>query len=113
MLPAFCSETVIVLRAPLAEGRGTATRDWAAAESREVNGCMVAFGPTSTAFDSDRELPVSEGATLYAPPGTDLREGDRVECRLGAFEVDGAPQEFSVPGVAIGHVRAGLARWEG
>lgn len=113
MLPGFCSETVRVSRAPLVDTRGAATRDWASAEAHEVPGCMVSHGSTATDFESDRELAVSRTAVLYAPPGSDIAEGDRVECRLGSFVVDGAPQAYDVPGSTIGHLRVQLSGWEG
>ena len=112
MLPSFCREVVTVSRAPLAAMRGTYERDWSRASSHEVAGCSVQ--PSQTSGDSSEPRPgVSLSATLYAPPGADLRAHDRVTCSLGRFRVVGMPMAVASPTGALSHVRAQLSREEG
>ena len=111
-LPSFCTETVAVARAPLADARGTAERDWSRAESHYVTGCSVQFGSTSTARGEPRDA-VSSAATLYAPPGADVRAGDRIRSSMGAFSVEGEPMPRVSPTGAVSHVECQLSRWEG
>lgn len=111
-LPSFCRETVRVLRAPLVDRRGTKVRDWAAAEEREIAGCSVQFGSTSTDRGEPREA-LSSSATLYAPPGADVEAGDRVSCAFGEFWVEGRPMPRVSPTGAASHVECALSRWEG
>lgn len=111
-LPSFCTEAVTVLRAPLVAQRGASVRDWASAEGHEVAGCSVQ--PTSTATDrTDPRDSVSLGATLYAPPGSDIEAGDRVSCSLGSFAVEGRPMPRTSPTGAVSHVEVALSLWEG
>lgn len=112
-LPSFCSDSVTVVRAPLRESRGTSTRDWSSATRKEIEGCSVQFGSTSTGRADERELAVSDAATLFAPPGADIEPGDRIECAFGAFEVDGSPMPRTSPTGAASHVECSLSRWRG
>ena len=112
MLPSFCRETVDVLPAPLASARGTEERDWSLSEAHEVAGCSVQFDSTAT-DRSDARASISDTATLYAPPGADVAEGDRIACGFGTFEVDGTPMPRRSPTGAASHVECRLARWKG
>lgn len=112
VLPAFCRETVTVLRAPLRVARGTSERDWAAAASHGVAGCSVQPDATSQATSEPRPG-VSLTATLYAPPGADLAAHDRIMCSLGEFRVVGAPMAVASPTGALSHVRVTLEAREG
>lgn len=112
MLPSFCTETVSVVRAPLVSVRGTEERDWSASEAHEVAGCSVQFDSTAT-DRSDARASVSDAATLYAPPGADVAEGDRIRCDLGTFEVNGTPMPRRSPTGAVSHVECQLTRWKG
>ena len=111
-LPSFCRETVAVLRAPLVDSRGTVERDWARAASHVVRGCSAQPSSTSTGRGEPRSA-VSEDAVLFAPPGSDVMEGDRVTCRLGTFVVDGEPMAWESPTGAVSHLRAALRSWRG
>ena len=111
-LPSFCCETVEVLRAPLASSRGTSERDWSAAEPHEVAGCCAQYASTSSDRGEPRDA-TSDSATLYAPPGSDVREGDRVSCSLGTFAVEGTPMPLVSPTGAVSHLEVSLARWRG
>lgn len=111
-LPSFCSETVSVLRAPLSDVRGTKERDWSRASAHGVEGCSVQ--PASTSTDrGDARMSASESVTVYAPPGADIEEGDRIVCRLGEFAVDGIPQRWESPTGAVSHTVVQASRWRG
>lgn len=112
MLPSFCRETVTVRRAPMVAARGTGERDWSAAESHYVTGCSVQPSSTSTEAGEPRYA-ASDSYALFAPPGSDIRRGDRIECVAGSFDVDGNPMAFESPSGAVSHVRCQLSRWEG
>lgn len=111
-LPSFCRETVEVLRALPVASRGAQERDWLQATSHDVAGCSVQFGSTSTDRGEPREA-VSSSAVLYAPPGADVKAGDRVSCAYGEFSVEGEPMPRVSPTGAVSHVECSLARWEG
>ena len=111
-LPSFCRDTVEVLRAPLVASRGTQERDWSQAVAHDVVGCSVQFGSTSTDRGEPRDA-VSSSAVLYAPPGADVKAGDRVSCAHGEFSVEGEPMPRVSPTGAVSHVECSLARWEG
>lgn len=111
-LPSFCRETVTVIRAPFSGVRGTSERDWSAAASHEVARCCVQPSSTSTDRGEPRES-VSDAATLYTPPGSDVAAGDRVTCSLGTFSVEGSPMPRESPTGAVSHVEVQLSRWRG
>lgn len=111
-LPSFCREAVTVLRAPLVDQRGTKVRDWSQAKSHYVNGCSVQFASTMSNRSEPREA-VSDTATLFAPPGADVKAGDRLSTSMGEFVVEGHPMPRVSPTGAVSHVECSLAWWEG
>lgn len=111
-LPSFCRETVTVLRAPLVDQRGTKVRDWSQAVEHYVTGCSVQFASTMTNRGEPREA-VSDTATLFAPPGADIKAGDRLSTSMGEFAVEGHPMPRVSPTGAVSHVECSLAWWGG
>lgn len=112
MLPSFCRQTVTRLRAPYIEQRGTKVRDWSNPDQLEVTGCSVQGTTGSTTWTDDRH-PVTAGATLYAPPGADIVDGDRIVYNGTTYAVDGAPVEWQSPTGMVDHVTANLTTWRG
>lgn len=112
MLPSFCRDVVTVIRAPLVDRRGTQVRDWANATSIEIGGCSVQPSQSTRDFDG-RTLSVSEEWALYAPPGADIRAGDRVSWRGVDYEINGAPMPWESPTGRISHIWARLSEWSG
>ena len=112
MLPSWCSETVTVLRAPIATRGGRSERDWSQAAQHAVAGCSVQPGGTSTGFGTVDAVSTAD-ATLYAPPGADVDEGDRVVAASGTYVVDGIPYAWNSPTGRVSHVQARLRKWEG
>lgn len=112
MLPSFCTDEVAVIRAAVAESRGTRTLDWANATEHVLAGCSVQPGSTVRTMD-DRALAVANGATLYAPQGADIQAGDRVRFGNITYETDGAPMEHRSPTGRVSHIEVPLREWEG
>ena len=112
MLPSWCNDSVDVWRAPTVAVRGTEERDWANAVKHTITGCSVQPSTTSTGWNDPREA-LASSWTLYAPPGADVRAGDRVDFDGASFRVDGRPMAWRSPTGAVSHVVAYLAEWEG
>ena len=112
MLPSFCKDSVTVKRGTLVESRGTKVIDWSKPTSSTVSGCSVQPNTTTRDFDG-RTTQVTEGWTLYAPPGSDIKAGDRVEWNSVEFEIDGAPMPWTSPTGRVSHMWARLVEWQG
>lgn len=110
MLPTFATDTVTVLRAPLAESRGAQVPDWSRASSHEVAGCLVTAGSSTETLD--RREAVETTLSCLMPLGADVRAGDRVEWDGRAWQVDGEPEVWRLP-AGGGHVRCRLTAWRG
>lgn len=113
VLPSFCNQTVFVVRPALTERRGTLVPDWERASRRELHGCSLQPAATATGTGEARVNAVGSSAVLYAPPGSDIRAGDRVECEGTAWSVDGQPFERTSPTGRASHVRVLLSEWNG
>lgn len=112
MLPSWCDQTVTVWRAPLEDSRGTKVRDWSQATSHAITGCSVQEAATSADFAEVRQA-VTYDATLYAPTGADIDEGDRIEHGGRMFAIDGIPYDWPSPTGRVAHRQARLKTWSG
>lgn len=112
MLPSFCAETVTRLRPTLVDKRGTRVLDWSSPDELPIGGCSVQ--PSASSRDLDgRTIQVTEDWTLYAPPGSDIEAGDRIQWEDLTFELDGAPMPWKSPTGRVSHVWARLKEWSG
>lgn len=112
MLPSFCRDSVTVHRAARTESRGSTILDWSDETAHTIARCSVQ--PGSTVRDMNgRALAVTDGATLYAPAGADIEEGDRVEFDGVTYEVDGAPRSYRSATGRVSHVEVSLKDWRG
>lgn len=116
MLPSWCQDAVSVVRPAQREQRGTVVPDWANAQTHALAGCSVQLPTTSMTLDG-REQTAMRG-TLYAPPASDVRAGDRIVWTdpMGiehSFLVDGEPMPWTSPTGRVTHVQARLAEWRG
>lgn len=111
MLPSWCDETITVKRPALVDSRGTKVKDWTNATTRTVAGCSVQAGETS--MDLDGRTETTLGGAVYAPPGADIKAGDRIIAAAGTFEVSGEPMPWKSPTGRVSHVRANIQRWRG
>lgn len=112
MLPSFCNDDVVRIRAAQVNQRGTIVLDWSDVQQVTISGCSVQPSSTSRDFDG-RTTQVTDRWDLYAPPGSDLRAGDRIVWNGIAFEIDGAPMPWKSPTGSVSHVLAHLVEWSG
>lgn len=112
MLPSFCKDSVTVKRAQETDKRGTKVLDWSNPTSSTLTGCSVQPNSSTRDFDG-REIQVTEDWTLYAPPGSDIKAGDRIEWNSLTFEINGAPMPWTSPTGRVSHIWARLAEWRG
>lgn len=111
MLPSFATETVQRIRPAQAESRGTTYRDWANAQTVSVPGCLTQ--PEATSSDYEERQQAQRTWTLWAPPGADIRKGDRIATTAGTFEVIGFPQEWKSPRGTVDHLTCRMQEFEG
>lgn len=78
-------------------------------EETVIAGCS--FQPLGGVESTDRGESVTESATLFAPPGTDLAATDRVRFGAAVYVVNGPPKVWTVPGME--HTEAELKLTEG
>ena len=112
MLPRWCEETVIRIRPGIITSRGSAIPDWNNADSLEITGCSVQ--PASTGLSQDgRVLGLSEGLTVYLPPGSDVKAGDRIEYDGDVYTINGKPKAWRGATGRVSHVQLNVERWQG
>lgn len=91
------TETVTVIRPP---GKDTFGDPLPGAQPEfDVEGCL--FAPGSSSEYQLNANQVVTGGTVYAPPGTNVRETDRLRVRGDVYEVDGKPGVWGGVGVEI------------
>ena len=111
-LPSWASDSITVLRPKKVNSRGSLIDDWTQATSSTVNGCSVQPASTSLSMDG-RVLGISDGWTAYLPPGSDVKEGDRIIFNSETFVIDGAPRAWTSPTGAVSAIQLNLKRWSG
>ena len=112
MLPSWCQDSVTVKRAPLVTTGHRSERDWAHATTHTIAGCSVQLAGTSTGFGTVDAVSTAD-ATLYAPVGANLAEGDRVSFGGATYVIDGIPYAWTSPTGRVSHVQARLRKWAG
>ena len=112
MLPSWCQDSVTVLRARQRTIGTRTERDWANAQSHVIAGCSVQPAGTSTGFGTVDAVSTAD-ATLYAPHGADISEGDRVQHGGATYVVDGIPYAWTSPTGRVSHLQARLRKWAG
>lgn len=111
MLPSWCTDTVTIIRPSGTTQRGTTVPDWTNARRTLVPGCSLQEDATSE--DRDGRTATMLGCTLFLPPGTDIRAGDRVGFGGTTYVVQGEPKVRRSPTGSVSHVQAQLAVWRG
>ena len=112
MLPSFCAETVTRIRPGKKSLRGSTVPDWDNVTTAGIPGCSVQ--PAASLVSQDgRVLGVSDSFTLYAPPGSDIEAGDRVEWDGTAYLVVSAPHAWTSPTGRVSHLQCAIERWAG
>lgn len=112
MLPSWVSQTVTIIRPGTKIERGSTIPDWNNTWETDVSGCSIQ--PAATGLSQDgRVLGILDGMTAYLPPGTDVREGDRVVYEGITYEINGSPRAWNSATGRASHVQANLRRWDG
>lgn len=112
MLPTWCTQTVTRLRPGTAVSRGSEVFDWSDPDELAISGCSVQ--PASTGLSQDgRVLGISEGLTVYLPPGADIRAGDRVVIDGRTYVINGEPKAWKSATGRVSHVQINVERWAG
>ncbi len=91
-------ETVTVIRPPALDAFG----DPAAGDDAEfdVSGCLFAPGSSNEMGVGTQQ--VDTDATVYGPPGMDVRPTDRIRIRGDVYSVVGDPQDWGSAGIVVG-----------
>lgn len=111
-LPSWASDSIVLLRPKTTTSRGSTIFDWTKPTETTVNGCSMQPASTSLSLDG-RVLGITDGWTAYLPPGTDVKDGDRVKFNNETFEIDGAPRVWTSPTGAVSAIQLNLKRWSG
>lgn len=111
MLPTTARQTVVRLRPTIKSVRGSDVLDWSNPDTLVVKGCSVQPGTTELSQDG-RVLGVLDGAMCYMPPGTDVKEGDRIQYDGRTYTIDGVPKKWT-GAVNLSHIQLTLRRWAG
>lgn len=117
MLPSWCKDAVMVLRAPLiTTQRGTEVQDWSHPQRIPIEGCSVqpanSAANTRTAFDDIRQN-TTINAVLYASPDADIQAHDRVVANGVTYTLDGEPLLLRSPTGRVNHKVCNLIEWSG
>lgn len=111
-LPSWAKVTVTRLRAGTIDRRGSTEQDWSHPSELDIPGCSVQ--PASTSLSQDgRVLAISEGETLYMPPGSDVKAGDRIRWDGNVYTITGKPRAWTSPTGLVSNLQAPLERWTG
>ena len=111
-LPGWASQTVTIIHPGVKTSRGSEIKDWDNVTTAVVSKCSVQ--PASTSLTQDgRVQGIYDGATAYLPPGTDIREGDRVVYNGLTYVVDGTPRAWRSATGLTSNVQVNLKRWSG
>lgn len=111
MLPAFATDTIVVLRASgaIGDAHGQNLPDWATAGGTTVAGCSVQPGATDEIL-AGRDT-VTIDYTAYVPPDTDVKATDRVVFGADTFTVVGEPLRWRSPSGRLDHTVVPLRRF--
>ena len=113
MLPSFCNQQVLRIRAGTKTSRGSTIPDWSDDKVSKlvIKGCSVQPASTSLSMDG-RVLGISEGMTAYLPEGADVKAGDHIVFNGDTFEINGDPKVWDAP-FTRSSIQLNLIRWEG
>lgn len=111
-LPTWANQSITRLRPGETESRGSTVFDWTAPDELVISGCSVQ--PAATGLSQDgRVLGISEGLTVYCPPGSDVRAGDRIVFEDDTYTINGKPKVWASPTGRVSHVQLNIERWSG
>ena len=77
MLPSWANDEVTRIRPGTKESRGSTIPDWSQPNVLKISGCSVQPAQTTLSQDG-RVLGLTEGYTVFFPPGSDVKAGDKL-----------------------------------
>jgi hypothetical protein len=111
-LPTWASQSVTRLRPSVKLSRGSTVPDWSNPSELVISGCSIQ--PASTGLSQDgRVLGISEGYTVYLPPGSDVKAGDRISFGGNVYTINGEPKTWEGATGRVSHVQINVERWAG
>ena len=113
-LPSFCTQSITRIRPGTKTLRGSEVFDWTAtaASTATIDGCSVQPAGTSLSEDG-RVLAITDGLTVYAPAGSDIQAGDRIQYAGETYTINGAPRIWPSASGGLDHIQLNLERWSG
>ena len=114
MLPSFCKQSVTRIRPGTTEFRGSDIPSWAPDKVSEliITGCSMQ--PASTMLSEDgRVLGITDLYTLFAPPDSDIRAGDRIRFNDKVYTIDGDVRVQPSASGRLDHLNITLKRYQG
>ena len=112
MLASFTRQTITVKRPSMAVSRGSKVADWTDPTTITVGGCSVQPLDEQTEREG-RAANEQVRARLIAPPGADIRMGDRVEALGETWEVESCPPAWPAAVGTLAHRDVTLRLWRG
>lgn len=110
-LPSWANDSVDVLRGVEVVERGTKRTRWDSPAVHTVAGCSVQ--PQAGAEVLGGREAIATMWVLFAPPGTDLKDSDRVRYAGDVYTIVGSVQRFASPSGRLDYVQAVLEHWKG
>lgn len=111
-LPSWASQSITRVRPGTTTSRGSTIYDWTNTQTVVISGCSVQ--PASTGLSQDgRVLGISEGLTIYLPPGSDVQEGDRIIYEGKIYTITGMPKSWQSPTGLVSNMQINVERWKG
>lgn len=111
-LPSWAKQSITRVRPGTTTSRGSTVPDWNNTETAVISGCSVQ--PASTGLSQDgRVLGISEGLTIYLPPGSDVQEGDRIVYEGKLYTINGEPKVWQSPTGLVSNMQINVERWSG
>ena len=111
-IPSWCDQEVTILRPGTTTSRGSTVYDWSSPQSWVVDLCSLQTSCTGLSQDG-RVLGISEGFTVYLPPGTDVEAGDRVVFEGETYTIIGKPKPWKSATGRVSHIQLSIERWSG
>ena len=112
MLPSWANDEVTRIRPGTKESRGSTIPDWSQPNVLKISGCSVQPAQTTLSQDG-RVLGLTEGYTVFFPPGSDVKAGDKLTWNGQDFQISGEPRQWNSPTGRVSSLQAAIERWAG
>lgn len=112
MLPSFCRDSIIRVRAGVKESRGSKIPDWESATRIVINNCSVQPATSSISMDG-RVLGLIDSYNVFCNPGVDVLAGDHIIFEGQTFTVTEAPRNWKSATGIVSSVQFTMTLWRG